>query len=116
MSDAAIPVCAVKLTPAGGVALEVPLGPTPKDQGLSPFRGWGMVPLIANPEETEPESEEIRKEMTRFLRLSKGHTNLAKVWLWQGTAILHQGRRPILKLYLKLRNGLHRKGRRQFQT
>ena len=80
MSDAAIPVCAVKLTPAGGVALEVPLGPTPKDQGLSPFRGWGMVPLIANPEETETRSEEIRKEMTRFLRLSKGHNNLAKVW------------------------------------
>ena len=39
-----------------------------------------MVPLIANPEETEPKSEEIRKEMTRFLRLSKGRNNLAKVW------------------------------------
>ena len=80
ISDAAIPVCAVKLTKTGGVALEVPLGPTHKNQGLSPFTGWGMEPLITNSEEIEPESETIQKEMIRFLRLNKGHNNLSKVW------------------------------------
>ena len=65
MSDKTIPVCRLKLAKEGGVALEVPLGPTPEDQGLAPFKGWGLVPLIINPEEAELKSEDIRKEMTR---------------------------------------------------
>ena len=64
ISDTTIPVCTIKLAEEVGVLLEVPLGPTPEDQGLTPFKGWGLVPLIINSEEAELKSEDIRKEMT----------------------------------------------------
>ena len=49
ITDTTVPVCAVKLTKGGSyTALEVPMWPTPESQGLMPFKGWGVVPLILN--------------------------------------------------------------------
>ena len=68
LQDTNIPVCAVKLAKGTKyTALEVPLWPTPASQGLGPFKGWGVVPLILNPGETTIDSEEIRRELFTFL-------------------------------------------------
>ena len=68
ITDTTVPVCAVKLAKGGSVtALEVPLWPTPDSHGLMPFKGWGVVPLILNSEETRPDSDEIKKELFTFL-------------------------------------------------
>jgi hypothetical protein len=65
MQDTTIPVCAVKLTKGGKfTALEVPMYPTPASQGLSLFKGWGIIPLILNPDDVRMDSEEIRRELS----------------------------------------------------
>ena len=80
ITDTTVPVCAVKLTKGGSyTALEVPMWPTPESQGLMPFKGWGVVPLILNTDDTRPDSEEIRKELFTFLNKCRGHNNLSKI-------------------------------------
>ena len=54
--------------------LEVPMWPTPASQGLSLFKGWGIIPLILNPDEARIDSEEIRKELFTFLNRCRGTT------------------------------------------
>jgi hypothetical protein len=49
ITDTTVPVCTVKLSKGDSVTeLEVPMWPTPDSQGLMPFKGWGVVPLILN--------------------------------------------------------------------
>ena len=60
ITDTTVPVCAVKLAKGGSfTALQVPMWPTPDSQGLMP-------------EETRPDSEEIRKELFTFLSKCRG--------------------------------------------
>ena len=60
-------------------ALEVPMWPTPASQGLSLFKGWGIIPLILNPDEARIDSEEIRKELFTFLNRCRGDNNVSHI-------------------------------------
>ena len=79
MEDVTIPVMGVKLFKGGkGTALEVPVRPNPKGEAQKVFKGWGIVPIILNIDETKrPESEDIRREMWAFLRKCRGHNNVS---------------------------------------
>ena len=80
MQDTTIPVCAVKLTKGGKfTALEVPMYPTPASQGLSLFKGWGIVPLVLNPDEDRVDSEVLRRELFTFLNGCRGSNNVSHI-------------------------------------
>ena len=80
LQDTTIPVCAVKLTKGGKfTALEVPMYPTPASQGLSLFKGCGIIPLILNPDDARMDSEEIRKELFTFLNGCRGDNNVPNI-------------------------------------
>ena len=81
MADTCIPVCAVKLTSGSKTtAKEINILPSEKSQGLTAFKGWGMVPLILTTNnEPRPKSEDLRKELFSFLRNVRGHNNVSKL-------------------------------------
>ena len=70
LEDVTIPVGSVKLFKGGkGTALEVPVLPNPKGETLKAFKGWGIVPLVLNIDDTtRPETETLRKELWAFLK------------------------------------------------
>ena len=79
MEDVTIPVGSVKLFKGGkGTALEVPVLPNPKGETQKAFKGWGIVPLVLNIDDTtRPETEAIRKELWAFLKKCRGHNNVS---------------------------------------
>ena len=80
MEDVTIPVCAVKLTETAGTNLEVPMLPTAASQGLSEFKGWGLIPLILNTDGTKrPSSEDIRREAMCLMSKVRGHNNRSSI-------------------------------------
>ena len=81
MSDTCIPVCAVKLASGSKTtAREINILPSEKSQGLTAFKGWGIVPLVLlTNEEPRPRSEDLRKELFTFLRNVRGHNNVSKL-------------------------------------
>ena len=81
MADTCIPVCAVKLTSGSKTtAKEINLLPSEKSQGLTAFKGWGLVPLVLiTNNEPRPKSEDLRRELFTFLRNVRGHNNVSKL-------------------------------------
>ena len=81
MADTCIPVCAVKLTSGSKTtAKEINILPSEKSQGLTAFKGWGLVPLVLiTNNEPRPGSEDIRRELFAFLRNVRGHNNVSKL-------------------------------------
>ena len=79
MEDVTIPVMGVKLFKGGkGTALEVPVLPNPTGEAQRAFKGWGIVPLVLNIDETaRPETEDIRRELWAFLKKCRGHNNVS---------------------------------------
>jgi hypothetical protein len=60
-------------------ALEVPMWPTPASQGLMLFKGWGIIPLILNPDDAMTDSEEVRKELFTFLNRYRGNNKVPNI-------------------------------------
>ena len=58
LEDVTIPVGGVKLFKGGrGTALEVTVLPSPKETSLAAFKGWGIVPLLLQVDDSpRPES------------------------------------------------------------
>ena len=81
MADTCIPVCAVKLTSGSKTtAKEINILPSEKSQGLTAFKGWGLVPLVLiTNNEPRPGSEDIRRELFALHRNVRGHNNVSKL-------------------------------------
>ena len=88
MEDITIPVCAVKLKEAGATVMEIPMMPTTLSQGLSEFRGWGVIPLLLNTTgSTRPNHDDIRREAMCLMSNVRGHNFKSSIDSYYNTEV-----------------------------